>query len=183
MQDFLALGERAFNWLSPYINQFSVALLILLVGSIIGKLVGRLVRRVLEELEIDLALKKTVGLKLSVSKLLGSFVSFIVYFITIVLFLNSLGLTTVILNVISIGLVILVLISLALAIRDFVPNFVAGVLIKKKNRLKPGDSIQIKEASGKVLEVSLLDTEIKTSSGDLVFIPNSLLMKSVLRKK
>lgn len=179
----LPWAETAFNWLRPYLNKLSVAILTLLVGAIIAKLLSRLIRRVLDELEVDLALKKSVGIKLSVSKLLSAFVSFIVYFITIILFLNSLGLTAAILNVLSIGVIVLIFISAALAIRDFIPNFFAGFLIKTKKHVQPGDRIEVKDVEGKVLEISFLDTEVKTKSGDIIFIPNSLLLKNVLRKK
>ena len=172
-----------YNHLNPYLSRFSIAILILLIGFILGKLVSRFVLRVLNELYLDKALKKTVGIKLSVSKLLSGFSAFIVYFVTIILFLNSLGLTTAILNAIAIGVILLVVISIALAVKDFAPNLVAGLAIHKKGRIKIGDQIEMQGISGKVVEVSLLDTQIRTSSRDVVFIPNATLMKNVLKKR
>ncbi len=175
--------EQVYSNLNPYLNRLAFAILILLVGFILGKLLGRFVRRVLDELDMDAALKKTVGIKVSVSKVLSSFSAFIVYFVTVILFLNSLGLTTAVLNAISIGVIVLIMISAALAIRDLVPNLTAGFAIHTKQKISVGNQIEMEGIKGKVIEVSLLDTQIRTSSGDIVFIPNSILIKKVLRKR
>lgn len=175
--------EEGYARLNPYLNRLVIAILILLIGFILGKLLGRFVRRVLDELGMDAALKKTVGIKVSVSKVVSAFSAFVVYFVTIVLFLNSLGLTTVVLNAISIGVILLIMISIALAIRDFVPNLAAGLTMHTKQKIKVGDHIEMEGIKGKVVEVSLLDTQIRTASKDIVFIPNAILIKNILKKK
>ncbi len=175
--------EQVYNWLNPYLSRLAIAILILLIGFILGKLAGRFVQRLLDELSLDTAMKKTVGIKISMAKVLSGFSAFVVYFITVVLFLNSLGLTTVVLNVVSIAVIVLIVISIALAIRDFVPNVAAGLTIHSKQKIKVGDKIEMEGVGGKVVEVSLLDTQIRTASGDIVFIPNAILIKKILKKK
>ena len=68
-----------------------------------------------------------------------------------------------------------------LAVKDFVPNAVAGFIIYQKKKIKVNDIIQVNNIEGKVIELALLDTKIKVKSNDIVFIPNSLLIKSEVK--
>ena len=58
--------------------------------------------------------------------------SYFIYFIAIIMALNQVGLTSAILNMLSGAVILLILISMILAIKDFVPNMVAGIFIFQK---------------------------------------------------
>jgi small-conductance mechanosensitive channel len=85
----------------------------------------------------------------------------------------------------SAAFLILIILSILLAIKDFIPNIISGFLIYKKNLIQQGDKIKIEGLSGKVRKINLVETEVKTSSGDIIHIPNSTLTKKelVVKKK
>src|SRR3990167_2237062 len=67
--------------------------------------------------------------------------------------------------------------------KEFVPNVVAGFMIYRKNRFKEGDYIKVKDIEGKVVHVNLVETRIKTKGKDIVYIPNSMLSREIIRIK
>ena len=70
-----------------------------------------------------------------------------------------------------------------LAIKDFIPNLISGLMLHQKRNLKPGDRIIINNVEGEIINVTLIETKIRTRSGDIVYIPNSILTKNVVIKK
>ena len=162
---------------TPILSKIVVAVLILLMGLILGKLLGNLIRRALNEIQLDKHLRTTAGLRLSLEKIISSFVSYFIYFIAIVMSLNSLGLTTAILNMISAAIIIIIVVSFILAVKDFFPNFMAGILIKNKKMFNQGDTVQIKEVRGRIISIGFLETRLLTPSKEEVIIPNSIFNK------
>ena len=49
--------------------------------------------------------------------------------------------------------------------------------VVSSSAIKEGKHIEIKELSGVIEHVGYLETKIKTSSGDVLYVPNSLLSK------
>nr|MCK4930309.1 mechanosensitive ion channel [Nanoarchaeota archaeon] len=171
---------------SPLLSKIVIAILILLIGLIIGKLIGNLIRRALNEVQLDKHLRTVVGLKFSLEKIVGNFVSYFIYFMAIVMSLNSLGLTTAILNMISAAIIVIVIVSFILAIKDFFPNFIAGIMIRSKKVFNEGDVIQIKEVRGRITSIGFLETKLLTPNKEEVIIPNSIFNKrqiTIVRKK
>ena len=70
-----------------------------------------------------------------------------------------------------------------LAVKDFIPNLVAGFYVRQKEKIKPNDTINVNNTEGKVMAVDLTETKIKTKDNDTIFIPNSILVKSKIIKK
>ena len=95
--------------------------------------------------------------------------------------LNQLGITTLLLNIISIAIILLLTFSLILAIKDFIPNMIAGIKINKKEIVKKGDKISFDRIYAIVNEVTLTETKLGSKSGDIIFIPNSFLLKKVIK--
>jgi small conductance mechanosensitive channel len=173
------------NWntyVSPTVNNIITAVIILLIGFIIAKLIGRLIQRVLHEAELDALLKKA-GAKVSFEMALSHIAEYFIYFITIIFALNQLGITTVVLYILAIAAVGVLIVSVFLGMRDFIPNFMAGWYIYRKDLIKEGKQVKINGVSGKVIKLSLLDTRIKTKKGDLIYMPNSVVLKSKITQK
>ncbi len=63
------------------------------------------------------------------------------------------------------------------ALKDFIENWVSGLLIVTGRTYKVGDVIQVGEFKGVVTEVSLRTTSLKTFDQNKIVIPNSLLLK------
>ena len=169
---------------SQIFTKLIVAVIILLIGFVMGRIAGRLVQKVLHEIELNNILKKA-GVKLELEEGLSKFTIYFIYFITIIWALDSLGLTTTMLNMISAAVLVVIIISVLFGIKDFIPNIISGFFIYRKSVIKSGDRVRIGNISGIVKKVSLMETEIKTSSGDMMHVPNSVIMKKefLIKKK
>jgi len=171
------------TYLGPAVNNIITAIIILLIGFIIAKLIGRLIQRVLHEAELDHLLKKA-GAKASFELALAHIAEYFVYFLTIIFALNQLGITTFVLYILAIAAIAVLVISVFLGMRDFIPNFMAGWYIYRKDLIKEKQNVKINGVSGRVVKLSILDTRIKTRKGDLIYMPNSVVLKSkIVRKK
>ncbi len=160
-----------------------IALLILILGLIFGRFIGNLVKKVLHELEINKIVKKQTKIKFSIEDLLGSIIKYLIYFIAIILALNQIGLTATILTIILVLLLTVILIFIILAVKDFIPNIVAGFFIHQKRNIKIGDTIKTGQVEGKITHINLVETQVQSKNKDIVFIPNSFLMKGTVQVK
>ena len=158
-----------------------LAISILLIGFIIGKVLGRLIKKVLHDFKLDPALKKSIGLKISLENMISSFISYSIFLISILMALNQVGVTAFILNIIATAIILLITVSIILALKDLVPNFFAGIKIAQKEMVKPGDTISFDKITAKVVDVTVTETKLESKSGDIIFIPNSLLLKKIIK--
>ena len=170
---------------SGIVSKLVVAVIILLIGFIFGKLAGKLVQSLLREMNVDQSVKKAVGVKIPVEEVIGTFITYFIYFVTVIMALNQIGLTTDVLNIISAAVMVIIILSIFLGIKDFIPNAIAGIMIHNKEFLHEGDIIKLDNIEGKITHINLIETRIETKSGDIINVPNSNLTKSnvVKRKK
>ncbi|MBD3310584.1 mechanosensitive ion channel [Candidatus Woesearchaeota archaeon] len=159
-----------------------VSLIILLIGFIIGRLVGRVSQKLLHELELDRILRKSAGIKISMEAVAGHGISYLIYFFSIITALSQLGLTTTVLNMISAGIIILIIVSVFLSVKDYIPNFLAGLVIIRKELVRPGEYIRTRNLEGRVIHIDIFETRLETKQKDVIYIPNSLLVKNEIVK-
>lgn len=181
--DILGWLEKFMAGLTPSLNKIVIFFLILFIGFIAGKLLGRMVKRFLKELQVDAFIKRSLNWSFSLESSLGTLTAFLVYFISIILALNAVGLTTIILEVILGIFVLAIMISFLIALKDLIPNAAAGIALRQK--LRKGMKLEVGGAAGSVKEVRLLETVIKTKRGDEIVIPNALFTKEriTIRKR
>lgn len=163
------------NIISPYVNGFVIFFLIMFIGFLVGKIAGRLVYKFLNEVNIDSTVKKFTKTTIPLSLILSRTLAGIIYAVTTIIALNSVGVTTLLLEMIMIIVVIVLLISLFVALKDVIPNASAGIALR--TQLKIGSKIKIDEIEGEIVELKLLETCVKTSNEDLIVIPNSIFAK------
>jgi len=165
-----------------YTTKFIVAIIILFFGFIVGRVLGKVIQKVLHELELNNILKKTVKVKMPLEQIISHTVMYLIYFVTIVMALNQIGLATDILNIVLGGFMIIIILALFLSIKDFIPNFISGIFIHQKQFIKEGDLIKVKNIEGRITDISLVETLVQTKQGDIIYIPNSVLTKSEVIK-
>ena len=186
-ESIIAKGVSYYNSaFTFYLTKIVVALIILLLGFIIGRILGKVVQRLLHEIETDKVIKSTTKIRTSIEDLIGRFVSYFIYFVTIIMALSQLGLSTTVLHIITAAVILIIVISIVLAVKDFIPNMIAGFIIYEKRLFKKGEFIKVGTTEGKVIHVSLIDTRIETKSKDVVYLPNSIIVRTgvtKLRKK
>ena len=63
------------------------------------------------------------------------------------------------------------------AFKDIAENFLAGVILAFNRPFHVNDNIELKGMKGRVLELNLRTTRIKTADGKDIYVPNSLVLK------
>ncbi len=155
-----------------------VAMLIFFIGFILGRLLGRILKKVLRHMNLDFFMRKTVGLKFSLEELISGTASYFIYIISFIMALNQLGLSTAILQMVIGGAIAIIVISIILSIKDFLPNVMAGMVLREKSFISENDVVRIKDIEGKVVEMGLIETVIQNKHGDRIFIPNIVFTKN-----
>tara|TARA_Y100000310_G_scaffold89923_1_gene87052 strand:- start:15788 stop:16333 length:546 start_codon:yes stop_codon:yes gene_type:complete len=150
---------------------------ILLIGFTIGVLAKKVLFRILKEIEINKIMSK-VGITVKVDKIISSVVSYVIYLVTIVLFLDRLGIKSIVLYIVVGAILMLLILTFLVGLKDVIPNFAAWLIIQKKKNLRVGKRIEVSNIHGQVEKIGYLETEIKTDQGDILYVPNSLFLKS-----
>lgn len=159
-----------------------IAALILLVGVVLARLIERLVRYALYQVRLDKALLSR-GFSLPVEALIGNIVKYALYFVTFVVALNEVHITSQVVTVIAFAVIVVVVVSIALGIKDFIPNIWAGFWLYRRRFFQAGDVIEVNGVEGTVVSVDVLETQVRTRNGDTMFLPSSLLLHSQITKK
>lgn len=172
---FIEWWQSARGW----VNIVASAVIILLIGFIIGRVLGKLAQRGLHELEVNRILKKA-GVDFGLEELLGQIAEYFIYFVAIVIALDQLGVTAFVLYAVAALVLVVLAIAFLLSIKDFVPNFIAGLRLNHRKMFKVGDTLTVGTVTGKVKNFGLLETTLQ-SGKDVIHLPNSILIKQEVR--
>ncbi|MCB2050132.1 MAG: mechanosensitive ion channel family protein [Novosphingobium sp.] len=71
--------------------------------------------------------------------------------------------------------------AIGFAFQDIFENFLAGVLIMLRDKMRIGDVVECEGIMGKVEHTSLRETHIRHLSNELTVVPNSLLFKNPVK--
>tara|TARA_Y100000310_G_C20631850_1_gene789082 strand:+ start:1290 stop:1817 length:528 start_codon:yes stop_codon:yes gene_type:complete len=159
------------------------AIAILLLGMVFGRFISKLLQRILQELELNRLIKDNFNSRFPMEQIASSVVKYVIYFVSIVLALNQLGLTQAIVYVVLVFILILLVVFIFIAIKNFVPNMLAGSTLMKNDIIKEGDKIDVAGIKGKIVRITLTETKVETKEKDLIWIPNGFLVKHIVRKK
>ena len=161
----LAIWVRELVRLLPNII---IASLILVLGLYLAKIVRKFSVRVIHRFTNHSA----------VNNLFASFIYVVCIGVTLFIALSVLHLDKAVTSILA-GAGIAG-IALAFAFQDIAANFMAGILISIRRPLRIGDLVKSKEVFGKVTEVNMRETIIKTLQGQLVFVPNKDIFQNSL---
>ncbi|MEK6905485.1 MAG: mechanosensitive ion channel domain-containing protein [Nanoarchaeota archaeon] len=156
--------------------------IILMVGFVLGILAQKLLSKILKEVELNHIASK-VGITNNLEKWVGVLVSYVIYLISIVLFLIRLGITSIVLYLILGAVLMLLILTFIVGLKDIIPNLVAWLILHKDERITVGRRVEVKEISGRVERIGYLETEITTEYGDTLYVPNTLFLKSKYKVK
>lgn len=158
------------------------ALILLVIGLVLGRVSGRLIARILKELNISKFIKKKL-VDYPIEQIIGELIKYLIYIISIVTALSQIGLSDIVVKTIITLIIFFILIFILLGIKDFITNLIAGFIIKRKNLANTDDFINLDKIQGKVIASDFHHVKIRTSSNDIIYIPNSLFMRKILIKK
>lgn len=178
------IGSLA-SLLSGAVSNIVAAGIILFIGFIAGRLIGRLAERVLEEIELNRTIYQATKTSIPAAEAIGYLATYFIYFLAIVMALDTLKIQTLLFNLVSIALIAIIIASIALSLKDFVSNVFAGAYIHQRGMVRKGDTLRIEGMEGKVISVDLAETKIELKEGDTIFVPNLLIMQktAVIRKR
>ncbi|EJN58609.1 mechanosensitive ion channel family protein [Halogranum rubrum] len=156
------------------VQEFVIPALTFLVGFVVVFLVGKVVltpvvKRVLA----------TRGHDPSVQSLADSLMSVVVWVLalTIALTLAGFGGFIAALGVFG-GAIAL---AVGFAAQDLLGNFVAGIFILKDRPFEVGDWIEVNDITGRVQDIDLRVTRLKTFDNELITVPNGELANNALK--
>lgn len=69
-------------------------------------------------------------------------------------------------------------VAIGFAFQDIFENFLAGVLIMLREKMRIGDVIECEGITGKVEHITLRETHVRKLSGELTIVPNSMIFKN-----
>ncbi len=69
-------------------------------------------------------------------------------------------------------------VAIGFAFQDIFENFLAGVLIMLREKMRIGDIIECEGITGKVEHITLRETYVRKLSGEVTLVPNSILFKN-----
>ncbi len=159
-----------------YAYSIIVGVVILLIGFGVGILAKKILIKILHEIELNKIMAK-VGITYNLEKSVSVLVSYVIYLITIVLFLRELGIDSIVLYLVLGGVLTLIILTFLVGLKDVIPNFMGGLMIRRKGKLKEGKDITVNEIHGVIEKIGYLETEIKTHHGDILYVPNALFMR------
>lgn len=67
---------------------------------------------------------------------------------------------------------------IAFSMQDTLGNILGGIALQLDDSLQIGDWIKVDDLTGKVIEIRWRSTAMRTRNGEIVFLPNSVLMKN-----
>ena len=161
--------QKLILWLHELIKllpNIALATIIIVIGFFAAKWIKKIVSRLLN--------------KLIENQTLNSLFTSLIYifFLGIVLFsaLSVLRLSKAVTSLLA-GAGIFGL-ALAFAFQDIASNFMSGIFLSIRKPLHHGDIVKIKDYMGKVEEINLRDTVLKTFQGQMVIIPNKEVLQN-----
>ncbi len=69
-------------------------------------------------------------------------------------------------------------VAIGFAFQDIFENFLAGVLIMLREKMRIGDVIECEGITGKVEKITLRETHVRRLSGELTIVPNAMIFKN-----
>ncbi len=143
-----------------------LALVILIVALIVGQIIRAAVSAAMKRTHVRAALITLARNLVSIAAwIVGIVIAVTVIFPSVspANIIAGLGLTSV---------------AIGFAFKDVFENFLAGVIILSRKKLRIGDVIECEEVYGRVENTLIRETHVRETDGELVIVPNSYLFKN-----
>ncbi len=167
LQALAKFYEIVIDFVVNYSFQVIGALLILAVGAIVSRYAARLLLDMCEKRNVDITL----------SKFLSSVVRILIFALFVIISLGKFGITLAPF-IAAIGAVFF---GASLAVQGLLSNYAAGLTLILARYFKVGDTITVQGVSGVVEEIKLAMTFLSTEDGEVITIPNKLIVGEILQ--
>lgn len=143
----------------------------LLTGFFIYKASLLYLRRILRKIEAETKYYKPL------KNIILLLVIFIVFFVLLAIWGFKGTLTGILASAGFAGIVI------GFALQDIISNFLSGLILIFDPKFNVGDIVEIDNISGRIDNISFRTTTIMSWDGELVIVPNSKIIKEVIKNK
>lgn len=174
LDTIIAFADRVVQTITPVLNNIVAALLIIFLGFIIGKFLRGFLLKVLQDARVDETGKRVMKRKVSVAKAISDTTAYIIYVVAFVLALNMISATKYVLSTLGIIFLVVIIISLLISLKDFFPNVMTGLRLRREQRFTKGRSLSFRGIRGKIQERTLLHIKVVRKNGDVFLLPNKL---------
>ena len=153
----------------PGILTLGEAILVLVLFFILARLLRRLARKELQRVKADAQV--------------GLLVTRIIFLATLVV--GGIGAFTVLFGnpTLVFGGFGFLALAFSLAFQDILKNFIAGIFLLLERPFRLGDEITVETHTGAVENIEMRTTTLRTSDGEQVLIPNSLLYTGTITNR
>lgn len=156
------------------VRNFEIAFITLFVGLLISRIVGKIVKRLLAEAELN-KLFAARGAK-SINEIVGSTVEGLLYFVTVLIVFQQLGLTKIVFYLILILLVTILGILIFIGFKQF-QNIFAWFMLRPILNKKLGKTVEIGDIKGKLQSISFVQSRVK--GAETFLIPHAYSWKKL----
>ncbi len=149
-----------------WVPQLVIALVVLFLVWVVARFAKNIADR----------LTGNTGMRPSLKQLVHTMVTIVIWLIGLMLVLTILlpGVTPASLIAgLGIGAV-----AIGFAFQDIFENFLAGVLIMLRKKMRIGDVIECEGITGKVEHITLRETHVRKLSNEVTIVPNAMLFKN-----
>lgn len=146
--------------------QLAVAVVVIILTWLVVKLANYVLSKTLERTSLRRSLKDLFSLLTSIFIwVLGLMIAAVIVFpgLTPASILAGLGIGSV---------------AIGFAFKDVFENFLAGIIILFRKDMRIGDYIECEGLKGRVEDISIRESKIMRTDGELVIVPNSILFKN-----
>lgn len=170
----LLVGFESNSWFSPFFETHIIASN--LIRAAIFLLSGNLIISLARIITLQFYLKRTEESRVQPNFVIGidrlsTLLNILVILITLMLafgvrpleFLTS---------------ITIVAAAIALLTKDYITNIVNGLIMMFSDQLEIGDKILIGKSTGFIRDITLINMELKTETGEIIIIPNTLALTS-----
>jgi len=155
--------DKLFSWMDGFVRMLPnifLATLILVLGFFIAKRLKKVAARFIKKMVVNVTLHN-----LLISIVYVFLLGIVIFSALSVLKLDK-AVTSILAGAGIAGL------ALAFAFQDIAANFMSGIFISIRHPFHIGDIIKIKDYMGRVEEINLRDTILRTFQGQMVILPN-----------
>jgi len=166
IEDLTAEVESMASAFFKSLPNLTIALVVLIVTLIAGRIIRAIVSAAMQRAHVRDALVTLARNLISIlAWVVGIAIAMTVIFPSVSPsdIIAGLGLTSV---------------AIGFAFKDVFENFLAGVIILGREKLRIGDVIECEDVYGRVENILIRETHVRETDGELVIVPNSYLFKN-----
>lgn len=152
-----------------HLPQFAIALVVLVLTLLAARLLALVVGKVMKKSGVRQALVTLSANLIGIASwIVGAAISITILFpsVTPAQLIAGLGLTSV---------------AIGFAFKDVFENFLAGVIILAREKMRIGDIIECEDVFGRIENISVRETHVRETDGELVIVPNAHLFMNPLK--